>query len=334
MLRFLAALAFLASSSVAIVTKDERGFRADYGTPVNAASLRSTNGLSATRCATPNGSGACVDTTDCTGTHYAGYCAGDSNIQCCVGGSGCSTPSGSGTCIDASVCDGIPVPGYCPGSSSVQCCVSGGGGGGGGPYGIDISSPLSSSTASCMVSSNFGGLMSIRGYQSIGQVDPNVCSSLQAASAAGFKSVDTYIFPDPTSSKSARTQMTELVNHLSTNCKSAWSGRVWLDIEGSQYWTGDYGQNKQFYQALYDSCATLGVRCGIYSSKYMWQSVFGDANYCYGNESPLWYAHYDGVASFADFSPFACWSAPFAKQFRGDTSLCGMDVDENYSPYY
>lgn len=314
---------------------DFKGFRAGI-VPINEAILKKTPSLrsGAGACTTPYGSGACVDTGDCTGTHYAGYCPGAANIQCCVGGSSCTTPSGSGTCVDTSVCDGNPVPGYCPGSSSIQCCISGGGGGGGGPYGIDISSSLSPSAASCMVNSNFGGLISPRGYQSLGNVDPLVCSSLQNAKAAGFKTRDVYIFPDPTGSKSARMQMTELVNHISSNCKDAWSGRIWLDIEGSQYWKGDFAANKQFYQELYDSCAALGVRCGVYSSYYMWQSIFGSTAYCYGQESPLWYAHYDGVAAFSDFTPFGCWSSPFAKQFRGDTSLCGMNVDENYSPYF
>jgi hypothetical protein len=44
------------------------------------------------------------------------------------------------------------------------------------------------------------------------------------------------------------------------------TGRVWLDIEGSQYWTGDYTSNKNFYKSLVDSCSTYGVRCGVYSS--------------------------------------------------------------------
>jgi hypothetical protein len=52
----------------------------------------------------------------------------------------------------------------------------------------------------------------------------------------------------PTCSKSAATQMSELVNYLNSNCKTAWSGRVWLDIEGSQYWLGSYTNNQNWYQ--------------------------------------------------------------------------------------
>ena len=38
----------------------------------------------------------------------------------------------------------------------------------------------------------------------------------------------------PTCSKSAANQMNELLTHLKSNCGAEWSGRVWLDIEGSQ----------------------------------------------------------------------------------------------------
>jgi hypothetical protein len=126
--------------------------------------------------------------------------------------------------------------------------------------------------------------------------------------------------------------MTELVNHLTANCKSSWSGRIWLDIEGSQYWKNDFNLNKQFYQELYDSCAALGVSCGVYSSASQWSNIFGSLSYCYGSSSPLWYAHYDGKPSFSDFSSFGCWTKPWGKQFLGTTNVCDFDVDENYVP--
>jgi hypothetical protein len=47
---------------------------------------------------------------------------------------------------------------------------------------------------------------------------------------------------------------------------------------------------------------------------------------------PLWYAHYDGKASFSDFSSFGGWKTPYAKQYMGDYTLCSFDVDLNYAP--
>ena len=197
---------------------------------------------------------------------------------------------------------------------------------------MDISQPLSTSVANCLVSQGFGKFIAPRGYESIGQVDTAVCPSLQCAANAGFKVRDVYLFPSPKSSKSARTQMTELVNYVSSNCKSAWSGRVWLDIEGAQYWLGTSSLNRQFFEQLYDSCAALGVSCGVYSSASQWSAIFGSTSYCHGSTAPLWYAHYDGNPSFSDYSTFGCFARPWAKQFKGDVTVCGMGVDENYVP--
>lgn len=74
-----------------------------------------------------------------------------------------------------------------------------------------------------------------------------------------------------------------------------------------------------------------GKNVGIYSSTYMWTSIFGSKTACpaagaYG----LWYAHYDNLPNFSDFSSFGGWSKPAMKQFAGDTTVCGLDVDKNF----
>ena len=91
------------------------------------------------------------------------------------------------------------------------------------------------------------------------------------------------MFPCPTCSASAASQMSQLTSYLSSNCASAFSGRVWLDIEGSQYWSSSTSTNKGFYEALVDSCATYGVDCGVYSSSSQWSSIFGSTSYSYGS---------------------------------------------------
>jgi hypothetical protein len=42
--------------------------------------------------------------------------------------------------------------------------------------------------------------------------------------------------------------MSQLVSYLNANCKSQWSGRVWLDIEGSQYWMSSHSSNQAWYE--------------------------------------------------------------------------------------
>jgi hypothetical protein len=124
------------------------------------------------------------------------------------------------------------VLGYCTGPTDMQCCVTGDV-----PttstLGYDICDSMSSTTAACFKSAGYSFAVP-RGYRSTGAVDTAVCTSIKNAATAGAAVRDTYMFPCPTCSKSAATQMSELVTHLKSNCASTWSGRVWLDIEGSQ----------------------------------------------------------------------------------------------------
>jgi len=199
--------------------------------------------------------------------------------------------------------------------------------------GVDISQLASSSTFSCFKSNGYGTFTVPRGYRSSGSVDPNVCSNLINAQAAGITYREVYLFPCPTCSSSAASQMNSLVSYLKTNCATAWSGRVWLDVEGTQYWSTSYTTNKNFYQALVDSCTTYGVRCGVYSSASQWSGIFGSTSYTYkASSTPLWYAHYDNNPSFSDFAAFGGWTSPFAKQYKGDTTLCSFGVDLDWAP--
>ena len=56
------------------------------------------------------------------------------------------------------------------------------------------------------------------------------------------------VFIGPTCSASASSQLSQLVSYLHSHCKSQWSGRVWLDIEGSQYWLSSSSSNQAWYK--------------------------------------------------------------------------------------
>mmetsp|Transcript_205 Transcript_205/g.415 ORF Transcript_205/g.415 Transcript_205/m.415 type:complete len:333 (-) Transcript_205:299-1297(-) len=285
-------------------------------------------------CSVSGYEGACVSISAgcCSGgTQTANLCSGSSDIKCCTQAK-CNTPYGSGTCMQTSKCGGKSYSGYCAGPSDMQCCVSG-------PpppnpsasdYGVDVSQVISSSTASCLAGSN--SFVIPRGFKSTGTVDSNVCTSIINAANAGIKTRDTYMFPCPTCSSSASSQLSTLVSYLKSHCSSQWSGRVWLDIEGSQYWLSSTSSNKLWYQDLVNACSSQHVRCGVYSSGSQWSAIFGSSSYSYGNNLPLWYAHYDNKPSFSDFSSFGGWRSPHAKQYAGDTTQCGLGVDKNYSP--
>jgi hypothetical protein len=168
-----------------------------------------------------------------------------------------------------SVNGGSSISGYCIGESDLQCCVTGSSTTK--SYGVDVSSAVGSSTASCLASSTFNSFIIPRGYKSSGSVDTNVCTTLNNAKTAGISRRDVYMFPNAASTTvSAASQLATLVSYLKSTCSSAWSGFVWLDIEGTQYWTGSTSSNQAFLQSLVDSCvSTLGSsKCGVYSSYY------------------------------------------------------------------
>ncbi len=105
-----------------------------------------------------------------------------------------------------------------------------------------------------------------------------------------------------------------MVSYYKTNCSATWSGRIWLDIEMANLWTGSTSANQTWYKKLVDACkATTGVSCGIYTNYNNWLELFGSTSFIYGNDLPLWYAHYDNLAAFTDFSPFGGWTKPWGK---------------------
>jgi len=112
-----------------------------------------------------------------------------------------------------------------------------------GVYGIDVSSVVSVSSFQCLSGVGITSVV-VRAYRSSGSIDSNACTTLNNANAAGFRYRDAYIFPCPTCGTTPASQINDMVQYLQSTCPSAWSGRLWLDIEGSQYWTGNYANNQ------------------------------------------------------------------------------------------
>eukprot|EP00511_Aplanochytrium_stocchinoi_P010129 CAMPEP_0204862566 /NCGR_PEP_ID=MMETSP1348-20121228/2634_1 /ASSEMBLY_ACC=CAM_ASM_000700 /TAXON_ID=215587 /ORGANISM="Aplanochytrium stocchinoi, Strain GSBS06" /LENGTH=401 /DNA_ID=CAMNT_0052012587 /DNA_START=46 /DNA_END=1252 /DNA_ORIENTATION=- len=100
----------------------------------------------ATSCTVGVTNGNCKDVSFCAGVPISGYCAGPTEIQCCVfeqealasteflpnipstsaSLGSCKTryQEYTGVCIPVSDCTGATFNGLCPGSSSIKCCVT------------------------------------------------------------------------------------------------------------------------------------------------------------------------------------------------------------------
>ena len=169
-----------------------------------------------------------------------------------------------------------------------------------------------------------------RAWKSYGAFDSNALANVRNARAAGIPYVDVYMFP--CRGQSASAQVASLVSNLG----SANYGQIWLDIEANPSsgcsWAGRSGaDNCNYVTELVNAVKAHGKVPGIYSSYYMWESIMGGAKNCAGlGHVALWYAHYDNSASFSDFKSFGGWSHPNIKQFKGDTTACGVGVDLNF----
>lgn len=78
---------------------------------------------------------------------------------------------------------------------------------------------------------------------------------------------------------------------------------VWMDIEGTEYWSSSCSTNKSWLKdaiseidSLYKGCG-LKTCVGIYSSSSQWNPIMCDTTEF--SSYQLWYAHYDGNESFS-----------------------------------
>lgn len=107
-------------------------------------------------------------------------------------------------------------------------------------------------------------------------------------------------------------------------------GMLWLDIEGTDYWSSSTSNNVNFLKQMADEGDKRGVSLGIYSSASQWNPIMGGSTAF--SKYPLWYAHYDNNPSFSDFAPFGGWTKPNIKQYKGTTSYCSASVDLSWYP--
>lgn len=113
---------------------------------------------------------------------------------------------------------------------------------------------------------------------------------------------------------------------------------LFFDIEGPEYWNRTCAVNVAFLHKMVGAARSLlgADRVGIYASESQWAPIMcGDEGF---SDVPLWYAHWDGQPSFADYhqagiGPFGGWSKPEMKQYHGSARTCGVNADLNYRPH-
>lgn len=151
------------------------------------------------------------------------------------------------------------------------------------------------------------------------------------ARAAGIRDIDLYHFPDTNINPAE--QIHDTVNYFAA--QNITFGKLWIDVEGPEYWNKSCSANVAFLHGLVAATQTaLGHdRVGIYASQSQWKPIMcGDKSF---SAAPLWYAHWDQQATFDDWhSPgighFGGWASPTMKQYSGSKRVCGINVDLDY----
>lgn len=210
--------------------------------------------------------------------------------------------------------------------------------------GVDYSQYTSLSSLQCV--KGYGYDFAIpRVYMSTGKVDPNGPANINNAWSAGFSHVDGYIFPCYSCGNAAG-QMDDTINYLSANnlhvsgtleakaasvngTLGATVGMLWVDVEGTQYWSSSTSNNVNFISEMINEGVARGVSIGIYTSSSQWTPITGGTTKF--SSYPLWYASWD--YSFdpctSTFKSFGGWTSAAMKQYAGDQSFCSAGFDKS-----
>ena len=127
---------------------------------------------------------------------------------------------------------------------------------------LDVSTSVSEEQFACLVQETNVTQVIIRAWHSSGSMDENAKGTVNAASSL-VRNVDVYMFPCPTCGD-YQGQVETMLQGL----EGAPYQKVWLDIEGQQFWYDDVQRNLQIFEELADvsslvsifSTLSLGIR--------------------------------------------------------------------------
>ncbi|TMS34157.1 hypothetical protein L596_001797 [Steinernema carpocapsae] len=195
--------------------------------------------------------------------------------------------------------------------------------------GLDTIQSISLDSFKCLMQNNFKFYIG-RVWMSIGDIDNTGIQNIKNARAAGVPYVDGYIFPCLRSNCApAENQVQATVDHLRSNGANV--GMLWMDIE-RQEWPDDKNKNRQVIRDMVKQAENMQVKVGIYSNNNNWESIVG-LDWAEMSRYPLWWANYNGKASFEGFIPFGGWKKPAIHQYLGDKQgPCGVKLDYNWYP--
>jgi len=128
--------------------------------------------------------------------------------------------------------------------------------------------------------------------------------------------------------------MQRIINYLTDH--NVTYGQLWFDVEqcGTEHCWNDFPSNIEYLRSAVDTAENMKVSIGIYSSMYSdwgWATIVG-GDTSFKNIS-LWYAHWDGSATFSDnWWNFGGWQKANIKQYGAFYKSCNVVYDINFYP--
>ena len=185
--------------------------------------------------------------------------------------------------------------------------------------GILIPEPqkLTEEEAKCLVTSKIEFVI-IRGYMTIGKVDPNLISNLETARKAGIKDLGVY------ASLHLQDETEPQIKALGAALKGQKIDIVWINID-IPGWREFVDFNTQTLEEIIAAIKKLGYKVGIMGSKEAWERAF--RTYKHKGDLPLLYESLDGKADFKNFKPFGGWTKPDVKHYKSGEPLCKFKAE-------
>lgn len=163
----------------------------------------------------------------------------------------------------------------------------------------------------------------VRGYMSIGRVDPYLVKNLAATKEVSL-TTDVYMLPCFYCANPEK-QAEDLMAVLNANTYNT----LWVQVDGA--WGMNQAKNQAFMRNLTASLKSKGARLGIFTFQPTWDRIFGKA-FDEFSSLPLWYTRWNGDPAADDFVAFGGWKKPAAKQYDTDDEECSVAI--NSDSYY
>lgn len=221
-------------------------------------------------------------------------------------------------------------------------------------YGMDNYVTGTTLSTDCIQSANVSVVIAdglLVDYTTGYSVSKTMCPTLQNAEAAGVAHRDVFLYPDPNCGGTRNAcdgfsdkQVEALTTYINDNCKSSWTGRIWVVVDNPSWWeditiTGGAKNNKAFFEDTITSVLKYKAQVGVFSTKSYYSSIFGNSSYSYGSSAGALVGYFveSGQASLDDWSTqqFGGWKTPTFKHYSSTSgsgcTKAGLDYAEDYT---